>query len=112
MEAPIYRGKLNVSTRVLVERFIGDIVPDFTRFREYIRVSAGRKVAPYALVESFQTPRGLAIMRGQGGVRWRMSPRTSLDVSYVHDSSHRWYGPNRQAVATTLHFQLGSRHLD
>jgi hypothetical protein len=108
-EMMVRDGKLKISTRVMVERFINDTVPDYCRFREWVRFSGRGRISPYGLMEAFQTPRGSAFLRGQGGVQWRFHPWMSMELGCLHDSSHKWYGPNRTAFLTSLRFHLDRR---
>lgn len=86
-EARVYgKGAVSVAVRGLVERFIADSRPDFTRFRQRIRFSTDRRIGPFASGEWFSDPKGFLAGRYSGGLSWRRLNWSSAECGCLYDA--------------------------
>lgn len=101
------RPGLEAESSTLVERFFAGSRPDYTRYRERIKVSAGRRVSPLAAAEGFANSHGYTMTRLIAGVLWRRPGRTQLEFNYYYDWPRHGLTAERHVLATTIHFHTG-----
>ena len=104
-EGTIYGGnKIRLTSRILVERFIANSGPDSNRYRQRMQLSVLRKVGPYLNSEVFFDNQGLLSARHGGGVRWKWSSWSWVEVGYLYDDRSPKLGPERHMVVTQFYF--------
>jgi hypothetical protein len=104
LENPFRRGRLNVQSRVLGERYFGASCAPYNRFRHRLLAGVGTKTQPFGAVEYYLLAQGLQAIRYVGGVQRRMQHGVRFDLAYYYD---RYYiGASRQALVTSLRFDL------
>ena len=103
VEVPVFqRRKASVATRGLVERFISDARPDFTRFRQRVRYSTTDRIGPYAQGEWFFDAKGYLSGRYSGGLRWRWTRSSWVELGYLYDVRRPEIGPSRHVFVTNF----------
>ena len=103
VEGPVFqRGKVSVAARGLVERFISDARPDFTRFRQRVRYSTTDRIGPYAQGEWFFDAQGYLSGRYSGGLRWRWAASSWVELGYLYDVRRPEIGPPRHVFVTNF----------
>ncbi len=102
-EARVYgKGAVSVAARGLVERFIARSRPDFTRFRQRIRLSTDRRIGPFASGEWFLDVKGYLAGRYSGGLRWRCWSWSSVEFGYLYDARSPLLGVPRHTIITHI----------
>ena len=103
-EALVYGSKrMRLTSRTLVERFIAPEF-DFNRYRQRFRLSADRKIGPYLSSEWFFDAKGYLSARHGGGVRWKWSSWSWVEVGYLYDDRSPRLGPERHMIVTQVFF--------
>jgi len=98
------RASMLVTTRVAWERLYTHVRPDFNRYRSFGRIMLDRTVTPFLQNEVFLVRQGFHSTRTGAGVRWRMTPYSTLDLGYFYDvRSSQWNG-SRSWILTSLRF--------
>lgn len=107
----LWNRGIEVDARMLVERFAAHHEPDFTRFRNRLRLSPSMKTAPYVGVEVFADAAGWQKMRYSAG--WRLSPSEEiiLDFGYFFEEGRAGI-PNRHMIGTSIHWRNKSVRID
>lgn len=102
------KWKGNWATRHLGEWFDAPRGVVYYRVRHRLGWEAPSRLAPYTNVEYFWDREGWRSVRLQGGVRYRIDPRTSWDFHYFHEPRRQdvgWWA--RNMWGTTLEIRLG-----
>ena len=103
VEVPLFQTrKASVAARGLVERFISDARPDFTRFRQRVRYSTTSQIGPYAQGEWFFDAQGYLSSRYSGGLRWRWAASSWVEFGYLYDVRRPEIGPPRHVFVTNF----------
>jgi hypothetical protein len=109
-EGSLYRrGPEALNSRLVVERFSPAGQADFWRFRQRIQLGTQRRWGPVGSVEWFFDTKGYLATRYTGGLQWRPSGWTSVQVGYFFDSRTAALGPSRHFVTTSVSFDIGRR---
>ena len=112
VEFAAWKRKVEVDVRSMVERFVNIAAPDYTRFRNRIRISPVGATAPYVGVEGFVDADGLRSMRYSAGVRRNLSEDLIVDIGYFYENRQSRAGGDRHVVGTTIHWRDKSTRLD
>lgn len=112
VELAAWKRKAEVDFRSLVERHTVIAAPDYTLFRNRIRISPAGKTAPYIGVEAFVDVHGLRSMRYSGGLRREITEELILDFGYFYENRHPRAGSDRHMLGTTIHWRDKSPRLD
>jgi hypothetical protein len=97
-----------LDVRTMVERFFPGEAADFNRYRTRFRLTAKRKVAPYASTELFFDEQGYRSGRFAAGLRWRTTSNLQLDFGYFFEERVARIGFDRHMIMTTVHFRRRS----
>ena len=104
-EALVHRGgRMRLTSRTLVERFIAAPGIDFNRYRQRVRLSVDGKVGPYLSSEWFFDSQGYLSARHGGGIRWKWSSWSWLEAGYLYDDRSSRLGPKRHMIVTQMFF--------
>ena len=104
-EAPLYANKrVRLASRTLVERFIAPPNTQFNRYRQRLRLSGNGKVAPYLSSEWFFDAKGYLSGRHGGGIRWKSSSWSWVELGYLYDDRSIRLGPPRHMIITQMYF--------
>lgn len=112
VEVAAWKRKVEVDVRSLVERFAEVSAPDYTRFRNRLRLSPAGATAPYVGIEGFIDAHGLRSVRYSAGLRRVLSQELSVDIGYFYENRQARAGADRHVVGTTIHWRDKSTRLD
>lgn len=104
--------RFSFDQRALIERFLSDAAPDFSRFRLRSRLSAKGVVAPYTSHEFFFDAVGWRGNRHSAGIRWSPRQALQIDLGYLYEHRRPEVGPARHMWLTSVHFKKTSRRAD
>lgn len=102
VEVPLYQGKAALFGRASMERFFVGDGPGYNRQRYRLVALLPGRWQTILSHEWFFDPQGLLSWRPGAGVRRRLSPRSSLDVTYFLDVRRPTAGGARHVLQTTL----------
>jgi hypothetical protein len=112
VEVAAWKRKIEVDVRSLVERFAVASAPDYTRFRNRIRISPAGVTAPYAGIEGFVDADGFRSVRYSAGIRRAVTEELLIDFGYFYEDRQSRAGADRHVVGTTIHWRDKSTRLD
>ena len=112
VEIAAWKRKVEVDARSLVERFSIVSQPDYTRFRNRIRVSPPGATAPYVGVEFLFDGDGLRGKRYSAGIRRSIAEELIVDFGYFYEDRRSGTGSDRHVFGTTLHWRDRSTRID
>jgi hypothetical protein len=112
MEGNLWDRKIEVDGRSLIERHALISGPDFTRFRNRIRITPPGQTAPYAGVEVFVDAGGLRSLRYSAGLRRKVAENLFMDIGYFYEDGRSGGVPNRHMIGTTIHWRDRSTRID
>ena len=99
-----------LTTRLAIERhMIRTRGFDYNRYRTYSRLLFPGRVSPYLQTEWLAVRQGFHSTRNSGGIRLRLGAGTTLEAGYVYDIRRTFWGGDRQAVVTSLRFQIPAK---
>ena len=101
VEVPFYENKaIKLDTRGVLERFVVDDNPQFTRYRHRVRLRTTGRAGPYLSSEWFFDSKGYLSGRYGAGVRWRCAEGASLEFGYLFDARRHALGQARHVIVT------------
>lgn len=112
VEVAAWEHKVEIDVRSMVERFTVISDPDYTRFRNRVRISPSGVTAPYIGVEVFHDAEGLRSIRYSAGIRRTVAEKLILDFGYFFEDGRANIGGNRHMFGTTIHWRDKSKRLD
>ena len=112
IEGVIWNRNVEIDGRSLLERHVRISAPDFTRFRNRIRITPPGITAPYAGLEVFVDAGGLRSMRYSVGLRRKIAGNFFVDIGYFYEDGRSGVVPNRHMVGTTIHWRDRSTRID
>ena len=112
MEGVLWNRKVEIDGRSLIERHARVSGPDFTRFRNRIRITPPGQTAPYGGVEIFVDAGGLRSVRYSTGLRRKFAENVFVDIGYFYEDGRSPAVPNRHMIGTTLHWRDRSTRID
>jgi hypothetical protein len=112
VEAVAWKRKAEVDVRSLLERFTVISAPDYSRFRNRIRVSPAGATAPYAGLEVFVDATGLRSLRYSAGIRREITDELIVDFGYFYEHGRSSAVSNRHMFGTTIHWRDKSTRID
>ena len=112
VEVAAWKRKVEIDLRSLVERFSVVSAPDFTSFRNRLRISPPGTTAPYVGVESFVDTDGRRSMRYSAGIRRTLAGSLILDIGYFYQNRVSGADPDRHMLGTTIHWRDKSTRID
>jgi hypothetical protein len=83
--------------------------PDFSRFRHRLRLSTNGRIGPFAGAEWFFDRMGYLAGRYSGGLRWRCSSWSSLEIGYLYDARSPLLGAPRHGIVTQVFLERRQR---
>jgi hypothetical protein len=97
-----------VDVRFLVERFQqrGGGASGFNRYRQRVRWSSTKALAPYVSGESFFDREGWRSVRYSVGVRASVTRRVELDTGYFFEPRRPEFDRSRHMFVTSLHLRI------
>mgnify|MGYP001099221433 CR=1 FL=1 len=98
----VVRGAATLAVRSLAERFLVGERPDFSRFRQRLRLVTDRRLGLLASTEWFFDRQGYLSARYSAGVRWRIFRGGALEVGYLYDARAARAGGPRHGIVTHL----------
>ena len=101
-----------MDARSLLERFVEVSAPDYTRFRNRVRISPPGATAPYVSVEALFDADGLRGMRYSAGIRRTITDELSFDIGYFYENRRPGASPDRHVIGTTIHWRDKKTRLD
>lgn len=112
VEGVVWKRVAEVDVRSLMERYTVISGPDYSRFRNRIRLSPLGATAPYVGFEVFIDGAGLRSMRYSAGIRRNISSKLSADLGYFYEDG--WSGTvrDRHMIGTTIHWRDQSTRID
>jgi hypothetical protein len=112
VEGVLWNRKVEIDGRSILERHALNSGPDFTRFRNRIRITPPGKTAPYAGVEVFVDAGGLRSVRYSAGLRRKIGENLSADIGYFYENGRSASVANRHMIGTTIHWRDRSTRID
>jgi hypothetical protein len=112
VEISAWKRALEVDMRSLVERHAVIRGPDYTLFRNRIRLSPPGSTAPYVGVEAFVDAAGLRTMRYSAGLRRNLTEELIVDIGYFYQNGRSGIEQDRHMVVTTIHWRDKSTRID
>jgi hypothetical protein len=112
VEGVLLQRRLEIDGRSLIERHALISGPDFTRFRNRIRISPSGQTAPYLGIEVFVDGEGLRSVRYSAGYRRRVGENLYIDFGYFYEDGRSAAVPNRHMIGTTIHWRDRSTRID
>jgi hypothetical protein len=112
IEGVLWDRKVEIDGRSLIERHAVLPGPDFTRFRNRIRVTPPGNTAPYTGVEFLMDADGLRSIRYSAGLRRQVAENLFVDIGYFYEQSKSPAVSNRHMIGTTVHWRDRSTRID
>jgi hypothetical protein len=112
VEVAVWNRKVEVDIRSLLERFFVASAPDYTRFRNRVRISPAASTAPYVGVEALVDADGLRSMRYSAGISRTITKELIVDIGYFYENRRSGMGDDRHMLGTTIHWRDKSTRLD
>jgi hypothetical protein len=112
VEGVLWNRKVEIDGRSIIERHALVSAPDFTRFRNRIRITPPGKTAPYAGVEVFVDADGLRSVRYSAGLRRKIAESLFVDIGYFYENGRSAAVTNRHMIGTTVHWRDRSTRID
>ena len=112
VEGVLWNRKVEIDGRSMLERHALASKPDFTRFRNRIRITPPGSTAPYAGVEVFVDAAGLRSVRYSAGLRRTTTENLIVDIGYFYENGRSPSVANRHMVITTVHWRDRSTRID
>jgi hypothetical protein len=110
-EFVVWNRGIELDFRTLVERFVAHREPDYTRFRNRLRVSPAARTAPYLGIEVFTDREIWRKMRYSGGLRVSLRGEMILDIGYFFEEGRPGIG-NKHMVGTSIHWRNKNVRID
>lgn len=110
-EFVIWNRGIELDGRSLVERFAVHGEPDYTRFRNRLRISPPLKTAPYISVEVFADAEGWRKTRYSAGLRREVGDELIVDFGYFFEEGRPGIG-NKHMVSTSIHWRNKNVRID
>jgi hypothetical protein len=111
-EVAVWKRGIEVDARSLLERFVVVSAPDYTRFRNRVRISPPGTTAPYVSVEASFDADGLRSMRYSAGIRRTIVEELIVDIGYFYENRRPGASPDRHVIGTTIHWRDKTTRLD
>jgi Protein of unknown function (DUF2490) len=112
VEGVLWNRKVEIDGRSILERHTLVSGPDFTRFRNRIRITPPGKTAPYAGVEVFVDTEGLRSVRYSAGLRRKIAESLFVDIGYFYENGRSATVADRHMIGTTVHWRDRSTRID
>lgn len=110
VEIPWSWNARTMTSRSVVERYIGGIRSDYTRYRTSLRITwQQRRLSPYLQSEALFVRDGFHSSRTSAGIILRPERHVRMEIGYLFDVRRAFWGGNRHALVTNVRFQRAER---
>jgi hypothetical protein len=112
MELVLWKRRLEVDARTLLERHVSKSEADYNVLRHRFRFTPDSQTAPYAGIEAFADRHGLRSMRYSFGLRRTIANDLIVDLGYFFENRHPRAGSDRHMLTTTIHWRNRNKRID
>lgn len=112
MEGVLWDRLFEVDARSLLEWHSLINGPDFTRFRNRVRITPPGKPGRYIGIEVFVDGEGWRSIRYSAGVRRKIAENFEVDIGYFYENGRSGSVADRHMITTTIHWRDRSTRAD